>query len=109
MSTYGEINPGEADNKDPYYEMAVKSCKKEYIKGYRINYLFDKYPEIDEIRHLLDWNNYRDDIERAYFSESDEEALNILEEYREKLKKEGISEFEDWLNIEASKRNDIIW
>jgi ABC-type sugar transport system, periplasmic component len=109
MSAYGEVNPGDADNKDPYYEMAKEFNQKQFIEGYRINYLFDKYSDIDKIRPLMDYNYYRDVIEKAYFADSDEEALKIINENRAILKQQGMDQFEQWLNEEAAKRDDIIW
>jgi putative aldouronate transport system substrate-binding protein len=74
-----------------------------------INDIIGKYPKLDEIRPLIDWNLYRDSTERAYFAKSDEEALKIVNDFREQLKKGGIEEFEQWVTEEMKKHPDYIY
>jgi putative aldouronate transport system substrate-binding protein len=52
---------------------------------------------------LIDWNAYRDATERAYFADSDEEALKILEQFRQQLRDGGVTEYEEWVTQEMQK------
>lgn len=103
LSAYGELQPGEANVPDQWYEQAKSVRKIEFKKGYTINDVTKNYPNLEDINSLLDWNLYRDTTERAYFAESDEEALKILEDFRKQLKSGGVSEYEAWVTEEMSK------
>lgn len=103
LSAYGELQPGDADSPDVWYEQAKSVRQIEFLSGYTIKDVTKNYPKKDEISSLIDWNAYRDATERAYFADSDEEALKILEEFRQQLRDGGITEYEEWVTQEMQK------
>ena len=109
LSAYGELLPGEADNPDPWYQQAKSVRRIEFKSGHTINDITNQYPRLDAVRSLVDWNLYRDSTERAYFAKSDEEALKILNDFREQLKKGGIEDYEKWVTDQMKKHPDYIY
>lgn len=103
LSTYKELQPGDADAPDEWYEQAKSVRQIEFKKGYTISDITKNYPKMADISSLLDWNLYRDATERAYFADSDEEALKILTDFRKQLKDGGIEDYEAWVTEEMSK------
>lgn len=107
-SMFGEFEPGESEKKDESYEKAKAMYGLTFVDGFRISYFKNEYPEIDKINALTDYNLQRDAIEKAYFAKSDEEALKILNAYRDQLIKGGIEKYEEFINEKAKTRNDCI-
>lgn len=99
---------GDSSQVDELYEEAKAMYGLTVVDGYRLSYFNEQYPKFEEIQTLLDANVQRDVIESAYFAKSDEEALKIINEYREKLIKGGVEEYEAFMNEKAQTRDDII-
>jgi len=109
MSEFGESEPGGSKNADEIYELAKKKSPIKLVSGYRISYFKNEYPEIEKIESVANYQTQRDVIEKAYFAETDEEALKVLEDYRKQLKKSGIEDYEKFINEKTKTRDDIIW
>lgn len=103
LSAYGELEPGEADNPDIWYEQAESVRKNVFRSGHTIKDVISRYPKLDEVSPLVNWDLYRDATEAAYFAKSDEEALRIIKDFRAQLEAGGIREYEDWVTAEMAK------
>jgi putative aldouronate transport system substrate-binding protein len=99
---------GVNDVKDETYEKAKAMYPITGVDGFRISYFSDAYPDIQKITTLTDPNLQRDTIEKAYFAKNDEQAIKILNSYRDQLVKGGIEDYEKFINEKAAERNDCI-
>lgn len=108
MSEWGETTPGERGNVDEKYEKAKELSPISFADGYRVNYFGNEYTEIESIRGITNWETRRDALESAYFADTDEAALEVLESYRKQLVDGGIEAYEAFINAEAAKRDDVV-
>lgn len=108
MSQWGEKIPGAAAEVNEKKLVAEEYSPMEFVDGYRVSYFMPLYDKYDEIMSLTNYDIYRDALESSYFAKTDEEALEILNNYRNQLIQGGIEEMEAFINEEASKRDDII-
>lgn len=108
LSSYGELELGDAANVDTWYDQAKSVRTNEFKSGYTISVIINKYPQMDKIKSLLDWNLYRDTTESAYFAKSDAAALKILNDFRKQLTDAGVGDFEAWVTAEMAKHPDYI-
>jgi ABC-type sugar transport system, periplasmic component len=109
LSAYGELELGEADNKDPYYEQACSVRKIEFKSGYTINDVTSKYPELEKVKPLIDWTLYTDTCEKAYFAKTEAEARKIISDFQAQLKKGGVEDYEKWVTDEMAKHPDYVY
>ncbi len=110
MSQWGEFTPGEAQKPDPVYEKIITEISPyKFYEGYRASYFAKEYPKYEEIRELTDGNTRRDYIERAYFAKTQEEALKILNEYRNYLLDGDIEKYWEFMDGKSGAREDILW
>ena len=65
------------------------------------------WPGEKEYRDNTSTLNYEDELRKAYFAKTDEDALKILNDYRQKLKDAGIDELTTFIKEEASKNDKI--
>jgi putative aldouronate transport system substrate-binding protein len=92
---------------DPDYEAAKAATPLLVVDKVSANYLTRSYPKLQEFRDNtagFDWNK---EFQKAVFAKSEDEALKILNDYREKLKAAGIEEYVKYVEEEAAKRTDI--
>lgn len=111
VSSWGEKNPGDADAVDPDKVAAQKNTPTKFFSGYRITNFHDSYPKKDALDSLVSGDltgTNKDMREKAYFAKSDEEALKILNDYRQQLIKGGIEDYQNYLTEKAATRDDII-
>lgn len=108
LSEWGETIPGEREKIDEKYEIAKQISPISFADGYRVNYFGNDYKEIEAIRGITNYDTRRDALESAYFADSDEAAMEILESYRQQLISGGIEAYEAYINAEAGKRDDVI-
>lgn len=95
------------EESDPDYEAAKAATPLLVVDKVSANYLTRSYPKLQEFRDKtagFDWNK---EFQKAVFAKSDDEALKILNDYREKLKGAGIEEYVKYVEDEAAKRTDI--
>jgi putative aldouronate transport system substrate-binding protein len=95
------------EESDPDYEAAKAATPLLIVDKVSANYLTRSYPKLQDFRDKtagFDWNK---EFQKAVFAKSDDEALKILNDYREKLKGAGIEEYVKYVEDEAAKRTDI--
>ncbi|WP_105614095.1 extracellular solute-binding protein [Vallitalea okinawensis] len=110
MSQWGEFTPGEAEVPDATYELIINEIvPNTIVDGYRASNFINDYDKKEEINELLNGDLWRDYRERAYFSETDEEAIKIIEEYQQYLIDGGIEEYEAFINEKAAERDDVLY
>lgn len=108
LSNWGELQPGEREQKNERYELAKEISPLSFADGYRVNYFGNDYEDIDMIRSITNVETRRDALESAYFADTDAGALKILEDYRQQLINGGIESYEAFINEAASSRDDVI-
>ncbi len=108
VSFFGEQTPGTAEQKDEAYELVKKRSPLTLVNGYRISYFKNQYDKAADIDQITDWSTYNDTLNRAYFAKTNEEALQILNAYREQLIKGGIEAYEEFINQKANERSDAL-
>ncbi len=112
LSTWGEKSPGDADAIDPDKVIAQKNSPTKFLSGYRITNFHDAYPNKNTLDSLVSGDltgTNKDMREKAYFAESDEEALKILNDYRQQLIDGGIEDYQNYLTEMSKTRDDIIY
>jgi len=109
LSNWGESSPGDAEQKDEKYELAKKVSPLKFVKGFRVNYFRNQYKDIEKIDSMTSIDVRGDIMQKSFFAKSDEEALSILNGFREQLIKGGIEDYENFINEMAATRDDIIW
>lgn len=95
------------EDEDPDYAAAKAACPVVVVDKVNADYLTRSYPKLQEFRDKtagFDWNK---EFQKAVFAKSDNEAIKILNDYREKLKKAGIEDYVKYVEEEAAKRTDI--
>lgn len=113
LSFYGNLIGADPRNsmwpqdKDPEYDAAKAATPLVLIDKVSANYLTRSYPKLQDFKDKTAGFDYNKEFLKAVFAKSDEEAIKILDDYREKLKKAGIEEYVKHVEQEASKRNDI--
>lgn len=109
VTRFGEMDIGQASTGKPEMISVAENMYPLIFKdGFKITSFRNQYPKVDEINTTLNDNLRRDTFEKAMFAKTDEEAMNILNTYREQLKKGGYEEYEKFLNDQAATRNDVI-
>lgn len=109
VSTFGERYAGESSRPEEEYEAIVKFHPYEFIDGFRIGYFKNTYPHYARLAPLLSGDVKKMNQEKCYFARSDEEALRMLNAYREQLIKAGVEDYERHCNEQAAKRDDIVY
>jgi len=108
-SVFGEASPGASVNEvDPDYALITQMYPLVFKDGIRITYLASGYPNKDDIDALVMQAANLDLIQSAYFANSDEEALKIINGIRDQLIKGGINDFLDYINEQTRGRDDIL-
>lgn len=106
---FAEAARREGDEVDETYETVKKMYPLQAVKGIPITSYDDEYPAIEELRNFFNTNNYADMIEQAYFAKTDEEALEILETYRNNLKKAGIDDYVEFMNVKYQADPSLLY
>jgi putative aldouronate transport system substrate-binding protein len=111
LKDYGESLPGQADEVDPKYEYAKSLCPfGGFVEGIRLNYFESTYPDIDKVKSLRSSSKVNDTLNKAYFKDSDEEALAVIRELKEQMYKDGeIEKLLDYLTEQIKNRDDILY
>lgn len=77
--------------------------------GYRINDFVNDWEDIQEYNESLAAYNWRDELYRAYMASSDEEALRIINSYRERMENAGYNELVEFLEQKLEEDPDIFY
>lgn len=109
LSAWGEQNLGDSQTSDPMYDQVKEMYPIVLADGYRFSFVEDDYPEIEEMRLLNDGVLYRDMIESAFFAETPERALDILNDWRARLVRGGWEDFTEYMQSRADERDDFLF
>lgn len=111
LKEYGESLPGQADEVDEDFEYAKSLCPfGGFVDGIRVNYFENSYPDIDKVKSLRSSSKVNDTINKAYFQESDEAALQVIRGLKEQMYKDGeIEKLLDYLTEQTKDRDDILY
>ncbi|MDR1600371.1 MAG: hypothetical protein LBS11_10970 [Oscillospiraceae bacterium] len=87
MEWFGEPNPGTTGGEDEIITYFKENGfrDKRLVDGYPVDGLMATYPRREEITNLFAGDREKMTRERAYFAATDEEAIAIIEEYRNYL------------------------
>lgn len=91
---------------DADYAKEVEVNPMKFYDGISIDYIAREYPNRETYEDNTATLDYGKEFLRAIFADSDEEALKILEEHRQKLIDAGIEEFTEWMNQEVKKHEE---
>jgi len=80
-----------------------------FIDKVSANYLERDWPKYNEYRDAVSTLDYGQEFRKACFASTDEEALKILNDIREKYRKAGLDELTQWVAEKAAERDDIGW
>lgn len=83
---FGEREPGAADGAEPLIEAYKKLTPIKLYDGYPLSALEGSFARQDDFNALMAGERERVARESAYFAASDEDAIKIIEEYREYLR-----------------------
>lgn len=97
--TYTEPAYVKARETSPLYFVKYKSCDDLQDAWQREN------PQYGEKMATVNWD---DEQKKAFLAKSDEEALNILNSYRERMNDAGFQDMTDYLNEEVAKDPKIV-
>ncbi|GHU65632.1 hypothetical protein FACS1894184_01800 [Clostridia bacterium] len=82
---FGESEPGQADGAEPLIEAYKLLTPIKLYDGYPLNALEGSFDRLDDFNALFAGEREKAARESAYFAESDEAAIAIIEEYRNYL------------------------
>lgn len=85
MEWFGESEPGQADGAEPLIEAYKLQSPIKLYDGYPLSAVEGTFARKDELNALMAGERERVARESAYFAESDEAAIAIIEEYRNYL------------------------
>lgn len=109
MSLFGEVTPGGNANKDEVWDSVKEMYPLDQVEGYRISFMESGYEKIEEMRLLNDPEIWRDIMESAYYADSEEKAIKIVEDYRQRLLDGGYGEFMDYMTEVSKTRTDFLF
>lgn len=99
----------DADYEEEGYVEARKNVPNVYFEGDTMDdvaYEWEGREDFENAMSTVDWGKEQ---ERAYLAASDEEALQILEDYRARLKESGLEDMTAFLQEKYDENKDIIW
>jgi putative aldouronate transport system substrate-binding protein len=109
---WGETNAGDADAAVQEIEDYKLLRPIERVNGYPLNGLVNKFEKYDVVKAFAFEGTTKDDyVQRAYFSETEEEARAVLKDYQNYLLTQEGGIFLDYLefvNEMAASRDDIL-
>lgn len=79
----------------------------QFVDKVSANYLSLDWPQRQKFLEDTSTVKFEDEIRKAYFAKSDEEALKILNSVREKFRNAGAQEMADYVAKKAAERNDV--
>jgi len=80
-----------------------------FIDKVSANYLARDWPKYNEYRDAVSTLDYEQEFRKACFASTDEEALKILNDIREKYRQAGLEELTQWVAEKAAERDDVGW
>jgi putative aldouronate transport system substrate-binding protein len=80
-----------------------------FIDKVSANYLELDWPQLQEYRDATSTLDYESEFRKACFADSDEEALKILNDIRDKFREAGLEELTKHVAEKAKSRDDIGW
>ncbi|NLO83005.1 MAG: extracellular solute-binding protein [Clostridiales bacterium] len=80
-----------------------------FIDKVSANYLERDWPKYNEYRDAVSTLDYEQEFRKACFASTDEEALKILNDIREKYRQAGLEELTQWVAEKAAERDDVGW
>lgn len=95
------------DAQDADYQIANQKNPIKFVTGFRASYIARSYPKYQEYKDKEGILKY--DFKNTLFAKTDEEAIAMLNDYRDKLRKAGLDDLCKYIEEEAKKRNDVIW
>lgn len=112
VTWFGEKDVGSADAELPEMTAWKKARPIEVLKGYPVDKLASGYENYDKVKTFaFEGTKERDYRERAYFMETEAEALAVLKEYQNYLLTQENGMFKDYLNYltqQMKARDDVI-
>jgi putative aldouronate transport system substrate-binding protein len=106
---FEEAKRPENEAVDETYEIVKQMYPLQAESGYPIGTFNNEYPKMEELQNFFDTNDYRMIMEQAYFAKSDEEALDLLNTYRNNLTKAGIDEYVAFMNEKYKSQPNILY
>ena len=91
------------------YQVAREFAPMEFFSGVTLDDLSESWEgrtAYNESLATIDWG---DEQERAFLAASDEEALEILENYRQRMIEAGIEEMTEWLQEQLDADPEVHW
>lgn len=102
--------PKSEDQKSPqekYEDVFKKLMPVVVVDKLNANYLEQDWPKRREYYISVAQLDYEAELRKAYFAETDEDALKILNDIREKYKAAGAQEMADYVYEKAKQRTDV--
>ncbi len=97
ISAYGESTYGVDPDGDEAFNRAKEASPQTFVDDvYSLNYVATRYPEWEKISTLLTTGD-GGLMKKAMFAQTEEEALELIEQSRAIFEKGGIKEFEAWM------------
>lgn len=97
------------EEEDPDYERAKEVTPLEFYDGINANFVARDYPNREIYEENTAALDYGKEFQRATFAETDEEALQILNEFRQKLLDAGLDDYIKYMQEECPKIENIVY
>lgn len=97
------------EDDDPDYERAKEVTPLEFYDGISADFIARYYPKRQEYEEKTAALDYGKEFQRAVFAPSDEEALRIINEFRQKLLDAGLDDFIKYMQEECPKVENIVY
>lgn len=91
------------------YVEAREYAPQEFFEGTTVDQLTESWEGRADYDEALSTINWGDEEKRAFLAESDERALEILENYRNRLIQAGIEEMTDYVNEKFAEDDSILY
>lgn len=104
ITWFGEADYGAETDVDESYELAKKYSPITFVDGiYSLNYVALEYPEWDSILTLMQTGD-GGLMSKAMFAETEEEAIELIEQARSVYAKGGMTEFEEFMTQKVKEQ-----
>ena len=94
---------------DPDYDRAKEVTPLEFYDGINANFVARNYPNRQTYEENTAALDYGKEFQRAVFAPTDEEALKIINDFRQKLLDAGLDDFIKYMQEECTKIENIVY
>ena len=112
IEQFGELYPTYRTLFPDLYEELTRRAEyqtpeKVIVSGYNVKGFEEQWDNYDQIQPVL--NQIREVSRRAYFADTEAEAQQIIDDFRETLLDNGYQDLEDFINQQVEGRDDVFY